>query len=720
MYGITELGKGFETSFEVPAKVETEKNYLQQGFSMFIKVLDENLHSPLGILLLQVIAILFTARVFGYIFVKLGQPSVIGEIVAGIVLGPSVLAHVFPEVSSFLFSPESLGNINILSQIGLILFMFVIGMELDIEEVKKKLKETIFISHASMIVPFILGMLAAYFTYPYYASHTSPFLSYALFIGVAMSITAFPVLARIIQEKNLSKSHVGTISLASAANNDLTAWCLLAVVIAIAQSGTFIGAIYVILSAILFVVFMFFVIKPFLNTIGNVYYNAEVINKSIVAFMLFILMVSAYITEIIGVHALFGSFIAGVVMPSNIKFRKIITEKVEDVALCLFLPLFFVSTGLKTEIGLINTPTEWLVCLMFIVVAVIGKIGGASLSARFVGESWKDSWTIGALMNTRGLMELIVLTIGYEMGILSPSIFVMLVLMTLVTTFMTGPLMNFIDYCYRKKTKSTDSPHSKESHLFRLLLSFGRANSGGIMLHMAHQVLSKGRDSMDITALHLTVGAEINPIHTDNFESISFEPILEEAKKLNVPLKTLYRVSNNASEDIVGMVNEGNFDFLLVGAGIAQSDLPSRSWFYPGDLLKDKTKSFIEEANCTVGVFMNRNFEKADHVLLVLDNVSDTFLIQYAENLMQSNNAKISFIDIAQDINQSKEILKAIAPFLSKHPYCNFIQEKKLSGHIFQNHNFMLIAYKTWNEISERSKDAFQYIPSTLIVNCKK
>ncbi|MEG1545326.1 MAG: cation:proton antiporter, partial [Tannerellaceae bacterium] len=425
MYLIAKEGESQQVDSAVTSMYAAPTD-MGEGFSLFLKLLAHHIESPIGILLLQIITILIVCRLFGWLFLKIGQPTVIGEIVAGIVLGPSVLGHLMPEVSGFLFRPDSLGNISILSQFGLILFMFAIGMELDITEVRKKLKETILISHTSTIVPFFFGMLTAYFVYDSYANKSTPFLSFALFIGIALSITAFPVLARIIQEKGLTHTHLGTISLASAANGDITAWCILAVVIAIAQAGSMLSATYNILFSVLYIVLMFYAVRPFLRMIGHIYHNKEVINKGLVAFMLLFLIISSYLTEILGLHALFGAFIAGVVMPSNVKFRKIMTEKVEDVSLSLFLPLFFVSTGLRTEIGLLNSPELWWLCAIFTIVAIIGKFGGAFFSARFVGESWKDSLYIGALMNTRGLMELVVLTIGYEMKILPPPIFVML------------------------------------------------------------------------------------------------------------------------------------------------------------------------------------------------------------------------------------------------------------------------------------------------------
>jgi len=735
MYGVIKLGSHFESVLPQSVETENTSHFLSKGFSMFTSVLDENIQTPLSMLLLQVIAILFTARIFGYLFTKMGQPSVVGEIVAGIVLGPSLLAQFLPEVSAFLFSPESLGNINILSQIGLIFFMFVIGMDLDITEVKKRLNETILISHAGIVFPFLCGMIAAYWTYSTYAAHTTPFLSYALFIGVSMSITAFPVLARIIQERSLTKSHLGTLSLASAANGDATAWCLLAVVIAIAQTGTFAGAIYTILFTILFLLFMFFILRPFLNIIGNIYHNKEVVNKSIVAFMFFILIVSAYTTEILGIHALFGAFMAGVIMPSHVQFRKILTEKVEDVALAVFLPLFFVSTGLKTQIGLIGSASEWLVCIMFIFVAVFGKVIGTAIPARFAGETWKDSWSMGALMNTRGLMELIVLTIGYEMKILPPAVFTMLVLMTLVTTFMTTPLLSFIDFCYKTKTKS---PVRKKGSKFRILLSFGRASMGQVMLNVAQQVFAKGKKKMEITALHLTAGADTSLIHRENFETVSFAPILEEAEKLQIPLTTHYDVANDVGQHIVNTVNQENFDFLLVGAGISMSTLPQdieaskhnenyykkyfsklgapQSWFYPGDLLTDKTHQFIEQTQSTVGIFVNRDFEKATDVIVVLKHIKDVFLFKYAANLIAFNQANIYVSELGDAIAKNKLSERNVREFLNTYPQTVFIRSANLPVDLLSKQNLMLISYDAWEDISDHEKEALQYMPSTLII----
>lgn len=741
MYFIAIEGESQQVDIAIQTTQDVPRN-MEEGFFVFWNSMVHHIQAPIGILLLQIITILLVCRLFGWLFQKIGQPTVIGEIVAGIVLGPSVLGHLLPEASSFLFPPDSLSNINILSQFGLILFMFAIGMELDITEVRKKLKETILISHTSTIIPFFFGMLTAYYMYEAYAYKETPFLSFALFIGIAMSITAFPVLARIIQEKGLTKTHLGTISLASAANGDITAWCLLAVVIAFAQAGSMLSATYNILFSVFYIALMFFAVRPFLKMVGHIYHNKEVIDKALVATMFLLLIVSSYFTEILGLHALFGAFIAGVVMPANIKFRKIMTEKVEDVSLALFLPLFFVSTGLRTEIGLLNTPELWAMCGIFIVVAIIGKFGGAMFSARVVGESWKDSLYIGALMNTRGLMELVVLTIGYEMQILPPSIFVMLVLMTLVTTFMTTPLVSLISFCFRahEKIKEHHQYATQTFGAFKVLLSFGRAGNGQIMLDVAHQMFARGHNKLDLTALHLTVGSDVNPLHTDNFEEVSFGPILYGAKKLGMHIHTRYEVSNNAGQDICDILNNEGFDFLLVGAGISMSNLPDdiaanryrtsfynryfkrfkapESWFYPGALLKDKTKMFIARSNCDVGVFINRNFVKASNVIVIIGSEEELFLLNYAATLLKTTHGSVGIVNKTSTTTPGNEhISSAIDLFMQTTAQATLLPDKDLTPDLFDSYNFMLIGYHTWNDVSEHRKEALQKMPSTLILS---
>lgn len=421
------------------------------NFQYFSQSFNHNLTEPLTVLLLQIIVIIAFARMVGFLFKKIGQPAVIGEIAAGIILGPSVLGLFFPHISLFLFPAASLGTLNFLSQIGLILFMFIIGMELDLKAIGKQAYEAVIISHASIIIPYTLGVGLAFYIYQGYAPAGTSFLSFALFMGIAMSITAFPVLARILQEKGLTRSKLGAMALTCAAADDLTAWCILAAVIALVKSGSSFSVLYTIGLAVVYVFIMLKIIRPWLEKLSMVYDNKVKKRTAIIALLFVILIISSYITSIIGIHALFGAFMAGVIMPASFSFRKIVVDKIEDVSIILLLPLFFVITGLRTEIGLINEGHLWVTFGWILLVAVAGKFGGSALAAKMVGQSWKDSLSIGVLMNTRGLMQLIVLNIGYDLGILSPEIFAMMVLMALVTTFMTGPALDLINWVMKDK-----------------------------------------------------------------------------------------------------------------------------------------------------------------------------------------------------------------------------------------------------------------------------
>ena len=504
MYWIVVFGAKLEEGRNISIP-DTGRSQWQE----FVHSLLHNLEHPLAILLAQIVTIIFAARLFGWICKKIGQPTVIGEIFAGIVLGPSLVGMYFPEFSDTLFPPDSLGNLQFLSQIGLILFMFVIGMELDLNILKNKANDAVIISHASIIIPFALGMGLAYFIYGTFAPAGVQFTSFALFLGIAMSITAFPVLARIVQERGLHKTRLGTVVITCAAADDITAWCMLAAVIAIVKAGSFVSAFYIIALAAVYVLLMIKIVRPFLSRIGSLYQTKESLSKPIVAIFFLTLLISSYATEIIGIHALFGAFMAGAIMPDNIKFRNIFIEKVEDVSLVLLLPLFFVFTGLRTEIGLLNDASLWKITGIITLVAVVGKFVGSALAAKVVGQSWKDSLTIGALMNTRGLMELVVLNIGYDLGVLSPEIFAMMVIMALVTTLMTGPALDLINWMF--KSKQEDIPQEISSiNKFKILVSFGNPDRGKSLLRLANSFVKKLNGNAAVTAMHLSATNELH------------------------------------------------------------------------------------------------------------------------------------------------------------------------------------------------------------------
>ena len=741
MYFIAKKGMLQHSSNEI-ITTSFDVNNISNGFNLFSTFTLEHIESTIGILLLQIIVILAVCRIVGMMFKRIGQPVVIGEIIAGIILGPSVLGYFSPQVFTFLFPEESFSYIKILSQFGLILFMYTIGMELDLSVVRKRFHDTVLISHTSTIVPFFLGMLIAYFIYKDYNSAETSFLPFALFIGISLSITAFPVLARIIQERGMTRSHLGSISLASAANGDIMAWCLLAAVVAYAQAGTIVSAMYNIFFFGVYICVMLFFVHPIFKIIGNLYHNKEVMDKSLIAFMFFVLLLSSYITEILGFHALFGAFVAGMIMPENLKFRKIMNEKVEDVSLALFLPLFFVYTGLQTEISLINGLDMWLLCGVFIIAAIIGKFGGTLVAARLSKESWKNSLYMGALMNTRGLMQLIVLSIGLEMNILPPSIFVMLVLMTLVTTLMTSPLISIIKAIFRTSERIRfQRKEVLKTNTFKILLSFGRASNGQVMLDLAYLMFSKGSKRLDITALHLTVGSDVNPVHTKEFEKVSFAPVLYEANKLNLLIRTRYDVCSNAQQHICSIVNNENFDFLLVGAGISMSAFPDdvraysiwqkpvrflfgrniqNTIFSPGSLIKDKTKEFVESSSCSVGIFANRGFIRADNILVVFNSEKDLVLLDYVKTLQKATNGFVQLMNRVSPMSDDSEAVAIrLSDYLNTAKETTIPFEKNLTTEILKYKDLMIVSYDTWQILLAECDDILLDIPSTFIIRHK-
>lgn len=413
--------------------------------------MSENMKDPLSRLLLQVIVIVLATRTVGAIFTRFGQPAVVGEVLAGILLGPSLLGWVWPEASSFIFPKESLGVLKMFSQIGVCLFMFVVGLELEVGHLRQKAQTAIFVSHVSILFPYFLGVVTALFIYSNYASPNASFPAFALFMGIALSITAFPVLARILAERGIAKTFLGSTAITCAAVDDATAWAILAFVVAIARATSLASTAFCLGLVLVFVGLMLWGVRPRLSRwLGVDRMENGTPSRGVLAAVLILLLTSALATEVIGIHALFGAFLAGVVMPQKKEFREYLVVRLENFSSLFLLPLFFAFSGLRTHVGLLNDPTSWLVCLAIIGVATLGKLGGTMVTARLTGMNWNDSFSLGALMNTRGLVELVALNIGYDLGILPPRIFAMMVLMALVTTFMTGPLLNLAERAKRR------------------------------------------------------------------------------------------------------------------------------------------------------------------------------------------------------------------------------------------------------------------------------
>jgi Kef-type K+ transport system membrane component KefB len=411
------------------------------SIAKFLRLSDR---SALSILLLQIIVIIVVAKLFGTVFRRIGQPPVMGEMVAGIALGPSILGWLSPQTSAFLFPQASMLTLGVFSQVGVVLFMFIVGMELDLQHLRERASSAIMVSHASIVVPFLLGAALALVLYPSLAPPNTSFTAFALFMGIAMSITAFPVLARILKDRGLAQSALGNMALACASIDDVTAWCILAFVIAIVKARGFGHSVLILVLTLLFVVVMLLILKPRIEAFIIRRIKDETYSRLMMAGILAFALTCAWFTETIGIHALFGGFLAGVVIPSSPGVQAFLKERIEGFSSTALLPLFFVFTGLRTQVTLLNDWNSWLMCLAIVVVAVVGKLLGSMLMARWTKMSWRDSFSIGVLMNTRGLIELVVLNIGYDLGILSARIFVMMVIMALATTFMTAPLLSFV------------------------------------------------------------------------------------------------------------------------------------------------------------------------------------------------------------------------------------------------------------------------------------
>jgi Kef-type K+ transport system membrane component KefB len=416
------------------------------------------------IILIEVLVVIGGSRLVGWAFRMIDQPLVIGEIVAGIALGPSLLGWLFPDLSGALFPPAAIPFLNVLSQIGLIFFMFLVGLELDPKYLRGNLKTAIVISGVSILVPFSLAGVLSLCIYPVISNESVSFTAFFLFLGAAMSITAFPVLARIITENNLQNTRLGTLALTCAAVDDVTAWCLLALAIAVTRTNSMAGAVPIIIYSLLYIVTMLTLGRWFFNVLSTYYDRTGKLSQPMLAMIYIAVVSSALITEAIGIHLIFGAFLIGAAMPKNPGLVREIAQKTEDFVLIFLLPVFFAYSGLKTQIGLLNSPKLWLLSAAILGVAIVGKYFGTYYAARICHIDKQEASALGWLMNTRGLTELIVLNIGLELGVISQTLFTMLVIMALVTTFMTSPLLK---WTYSKKSlqlQSQSKPSIRRTH----------------------------------------------------------------------------------------------------------------------------------------------------------------------------------------------------------------------------------------------------------------
>ena len=460
IYGVLQLGTSMTVSAKEVASVAHASAAAHAASSTgLLASVQQNLGHPLSQLFMQLLIVLIAAQLVGQAFKRIGIPAVVGEMTAGILLGPSLFGLIAPGAFAFVFPSDSLGALKLLSQVGICLFMFSVGTELNLSQLRRQAQSAVAVSHSSIALPFVLGAALAYPLFNDMAGARATFTSFALFMGISMSITAFPVLARILQERGLANSSLGNMAIACAAVEDVTAWIIMTFVVAIARAGSLDSAILSIVLTGVFIVVMSVGVRGLLRTrLSGESKRSEEPSSGTLSIIACVLIGASFCTEVIGIHALFGAFLAGACMPGTADYRRRISESFSKFSSTLLLPLFFAFTGLRTQISLLDGAETWLLCLVIIAVAILGKLGAGAVAARLSGMPWRESLQLGALLNTRGLMELIALNIGYDLGILSARIFTMLVVMALVTTVMTGPLLTLFG---ERRT----APSGRQEHL---------------------------------------------------------------------------------------------------------------------------------------------------------------------------------------------------------------------------------------------------------------
>lgn len=612
------------------------------------------LHEALPRFIVQAVIIIGLARLVGLGARRLRQPMVIAEIVAGIALGPSLLGWLLPEVAAALFPRSSMSLLGLMSQVGLVLFMFLVGLEFDHKLLRGRGHTSVVISHSSIIAPFALGALAALYLYPRLSDPAVPFSSFTLFMGVAMSITAFPVLARILVEHRLLRSKVGAVTITCAAVDDVTAWCILAFVVSLVRSTGVMDAVRTTVLALAYIAAMMLLVRPFLQRLGERGFIRADLSQNVVALTLVVLLLSSLATELIGIHALFGAFLAGAVTPKEHGFAQGLANKLEDLVVVFLLPLFFAYSGLRTQIGLLDTPEAWAMCGLIVLVACVGKFGGSAIAARLTGLRWREASALGILMNTRGLMELIVLNIGLDLGVITPTLFAMMVIMALVTTFITSPLLEWIYPMseLEKELVTTDDPAPPAlSPGFTVLACVSYERSGPAMVTLAGALSGPTSEGSRIYALQLVPPGDrdsvvLGPQQED--PAIALGPVIEHARATQLEVRPLSFVSPSPAQDICSVAAVKRADFILLG------------WHKPllgGTVLGGTVHDVMGRARADVGVLVDRGLKKITRVLVpYLGSVHDRAALRLSQRLVKHAGAAVTILHVVKPEQGSERL----------------------------------------------------------------
>ena len=520
---------------------------------------------------MQVVVILATARAMGALFQRIGQPAVVAEIVAGLCLGPSLLGRIWPGGLALLFPPSSLGSLDLLAQLGLVLFMFVVGMEFDPGLLQRRARLAAAVSASSILVPFLLGMGLGYAMHDAFAPDGVALLPFSLFLGAATCVTAFPVLARILSERGLTRTELGSLTMTCAAANDAVAWCVLAFVVAIVQAGNILGALRTSVFAACYVVVMLGLVRPFTSRLLRRFQSRQGLSRVGFAMLMLLLFSSALVTHAIGIHALFGAFVFGAVLPRDEHVLHGLTLRIEDVVVVVLLPLFFAATGLRTQVGSLDTPELWGWCGLVVAVATSGKVLGSAIPARLGGLPLRESVTLGALMNTRGLMELIILEVGRQLGVLSPMLFTMFVLMAVSTTFLTPPLLHLLYPRARVlEARAAGQPPAKAPLAvpdFSLLTCVSLPASVPALAR-ASALLGRGARAYALSLLSVQDPSSMFPESAASLpdDEDPASSLARQAAALGLPMEPMSFPSGDPGADIVEIARLKKADLLVVGS----------------------------------------------------------------------------------------------------------------------------------------------------------
>lgn len=599
--------------------------------------------SPLLTLLIQILVIVGVGQVLAIGARRVGQPAVVAQVIAGIALGPSLLGVLAPAAMTTLWSPESLGALNAVGQFGLVLFMFLIGLEFDVGLIRGLGRASVVISQTSIIAPFAMGMGLAFFVYDRLAPAGVPFLPFALFMGVAMSITAFPVLARILAERQALRTRIGAIALACAAVDDVTAWCILAFVVSVARVEGAGGAIRTTVLAALYVGAVYFLVRPLLARIGA--RTREGASQGLLAVVFLLVFASAAITEAIGIHALFGAFLMGIVTPRESGFTHALVEKLEDVVVIVLLPVFFACSGLRTDVGLMDSSGAWVDCGLIILLACLGKFGGSLVAARLSRLSWQESAAIGILMNTRGLMQLVVLNIGLDLKVISPELFAMMVVMAIATTVLTSPVLEWVypraQILREAEAAARDARRAAAGRSLpptsarpAVLLCISDPTIGGPMVTLAERLV-RGRGRTVLALRLVPVDRPSNYLSAGEPDEVqeALSAVEERAEALGIAVPSRSFPSATPAKDICRVAGEDGVELILLGS---HRPLLQRT------MLGGVVAEVVREAGCPVGVLVDRGLAAIDRVLLACDATEDGAAAALVASQLEAGGAALT------------------------------------------------------------------------------